>query len=1278
MFKQYSKVAPGSAYTVDRADRRDVLAFDRIGRIPPLFQKTSSASGDGKRKAAKQQRFALRAMVSTGAIVLATLVGPRAHAQEAVVGVCSGVSLPRSVVTGIAGNILAPVIAPLETTLGTLTLGTVNLGLSTALTNAAAGAPISLSVLDVNGNVVNLATTPQCVSQADGYTLRTPAGLAIGGNRISGLGSAGLVASAAETNAIAFGDGANTAAGSFGAVALGAGARVTAPGALGSVALGQNSLASGTTLANPAYLVGGAAAAEVNIGNRRLTGLAGGSEDSDGVNVAQLRAATAGLTPVDALTFDAGLGAYSAARGGAASRITNVAPAALSATSSDAVNGAQLFATNGAVTTNATNITNLGTAVTGLQANALLFNPALNAFDATRGGAPATITNVAPAALTATSTDAVNGGQLFATNAQVGTNTTAITNLTTNIANGTADPLAVRYTDAARGTLALGGATGTVVTNVAPGALAAGSTDAVNGAQLFATNGAVTTNATNITNLGNTVTGLTGNALLFNAGINAFDATRGGAPTTITNVAPATLSATSSDAVTGAQLFTTNGAVTTNATNITNLGTTVTNLGTTVTGLQANALLFDSGLNAFNAARGGVPTVITNVAPAALTATSTDAVNGAQLFATNTQVGVNTSAIANLTTNIGNGTADPLAVRYTDATRANLALGGVAGTTVTNVAAGAVTATSSDAVNGAQLFATNGAVTTNATNITNLGTTVNGLSGNALLFNAGLNAYDATRGGAPTTITNVAPATLSATSSDAVTGAQLFTTNGAVTTNATNITNLGTTVSSLQGNALLFDAGLNAFNAARGGAPTVITNVGAGALSATSSDAVNGAQLFATNQQVGANTTAITTLTTNIANGTADPLAVRYADTTKGTLALGGATGTVVTNVAAGTVTATSTDAVNGAQLNATNQTVAAVGTRVTNLGTSVASGLGGGSTVNADGSVTAPTYQVATVGAGGATTTSTYTNVGSAISGLGASISNVNSRVDAINTLTDRVVSYDGAAGSPRDTITLAGTAGTRITNLAAGAVNATSTDAVTGAQLSAVGQQVAANTTNIATNTTNITRLQNGTAGFFQVNNTAGNATPVASGANAIAAGGGAVSSGANAVALGTAATASGTNSVALGSGSLADRDNSVSVGNATTARQITNVAAGTMPTDAVNLAQLTSGMNQTLGAANAYTDARLNQVGFDLRNLRRDANGGTAAAMALATIPQAYGPGMGMIGGGISTWGGEQGFAIGISKASPSGQVVLKAGAVINSRGKGGGAAGVGFGF
>ena len=46
-------------------------------------------------------------------------------------------------------------------------------------------------------------------------------------------------------------------------------------------------------------------------------------------------------------------------------------------------------------------------------------------------------------------------------------------------------------------------------------------------------------------------------------------------------------------------------------------------------------------------------TVIGNVAAGALTSTSTEAVNGAQLFATNTQVGLNTDAIADIALGLG-------------------------------------------------------------------------------------------------------------------------------------------------------------------------------------------------------------------------------------------------------------------------------------------------------------------------------------------------------------------------------------------------------------------------------------------------------------------------------------------------------------------------------------------------------------------------------------------------------------------------------------------------
>ncbi|WP_256943285.1 YadA family autotransporter adhesin [Achromobacter xylosoxidans] len=70
----------------------------------------------------------------------------------------------------------------------------------------------------------------------------------------------------------------------------------------------------------------------------------------------------------------------------------------------------------------------------------------------------------------------------------------------------------------------------------------------------------------------------------------------------------------------------------------------------------------------------------------------------------------------------------------------------------------------------------------------------------------------------------------------------------------------------------------------------------------------------------------------------------------------------------------------------------------------------------------------------------------------------------DNVGSLGDRAVAYDGKAGDPKTLITLAGpmstdggaTGGTRLTNLARGAVSATSTDAVNGSQLHETNQDV------------------------------------------------------------------------------------------------------------------------------------------------------------------------------------------------------------------------------
>ncbi|MET0364012.1 MAG: hypothetical protein ABW169_05110, partial [Sphingobium sp.] len=209
------------------------------------------------------------ALFSSGILGLcstALLMFGTAPVHAEVVGACSGVSLPPSVVTDIVGNVLVPVIQPLETLLGTLTLGTVNLGLGNTLSNVASGSPITLGASDINGGTVDLLTDPGCNSQADSFSLSTPKGLSIGGNQITGLGQSGLAASAGELDAIAIGDQAFTAVGASGAIALGKGASATHAG---SIALGAGSVANGATLGMSAYLVGGTAAAEVNVGSRR-------------------------------------------------------------------------------------------------------------------------------------------------------------------------------------------------------------------------------------------------------------------------------------------------------------------------------------------------------------------------------------------------------------------------------------------------------------------------------------------------------------------------------------------------------------------------------------------------------------------------------------------------------------------------------------------------------------------------------------------------------------------------------------------------------------------------------------------------------------------------------------------------------------------------------------------------------------------------------------------------------------------------------------------------
>ncbi len=112
-----------------------------------------------------------------------------------------------------------------------------------------------------------------------------------------------------------------------------------------------------------------------------------------------------------------------------------------------------------------------------------------------------------------------------------------------------------------------------------------------------------------------------------------------------------------------------------------------------------------------------------------------------------------------------------------------------------------------------------------------------------------------------------------------------------------------------------------------------------------------------------------------------------------------------------------------------------------------------------------------------------------------------------------------------------------------------------------------------------------------------------------------------------------------------------------------KITNVAKGTEPNDAVNVSQL-KGFSTNI-------DNKLDQMAGDAR-------AGTASAMAMAGLPQAYIPGKSMIVGGTSYYHGEGAVAVGLSKLSDNGRWIFKTGISADTGGEVGGTFGFGMHF
>ncbi|MCO5090116.1 hypothetical protein [Bosea sp. (in: a-proteobacteria)] len=236
--------------------------------------------------------FALVAVVLPGA----------AKAQSASIDVCTGLSVDLPVlqpVVGVASGLLAGLLDPVLNGI----VGDVNVNLR----NALSGQNIGLTLRDQNGNLVSLPG--DCNVKVDGLTVDAPGGIAIGGGEVTGLGgTANAKASAGDANAIAFGNGATTSATATGAVAIGLRGAVTAAdgvaigrdsvaSAAGGIALGAGSLAQRGGLSGAAEAFSGVAVASTqgalsvgSAGNeRQITNVAGGTQDTDAVNLRQLR-----------------------------------------------------------------------------------------------------------------------------------------------------------------------------------------------------------------------------------------------------------------------------------------------------------------------------------------------------------------------------------------------------------------------------------------------------------------------------------------------------------------------------------------------------------------------------------------------------------------------------------------------------------------------------------------------------------------------------------------------------------------------------------------------------------------------------------------------------------------------------------------------------------------------------------------------------------------------------------------------------------------------------
>ncbi len=828
----------------------------------------------------------------------------------------------------------------------------------------------------------------------------------------------------------------------------------------------------------------------------------------------------------------------------------------------------------------------------------------------------------------------------------------------------------------------------------------------------------IATNTTNISNLTETVTNLGEDALKWDKDNGVFTAAHGNnTASKITNILDGTVTATSSDAINGSQLydlssniasyFGGNASVNTDGvftgptykigeTNYYNVGDALAAINSSFSTSLGDALLWDTSVEKFSAKHGtnGDASVITDVANGDVSSTSSDTVNGSQLYTTNQYI------------------VD--------------ALGGDAEVN----ADGTITAPTYTIAN---------------TDYNNVGDALDALDDNALLWdetaNGGTGAYNASHDGKASIITNVANVangSISEDSTDAVNGSQLNATNMMIeqnsqiinqlagNTDATYIEENGAGINYVRtnDNGLAFnDASASGVGATAVGYNAVASGASSVAIGQNSSSTVD-TGIALGSSSVSSHVIAKGSRDTSV---TENGVVIGY-DTTDGEL-LGALSISddgkyrQIINVADGSE---AHDAVTVRQLQNAIGAVATTPTKYFHANSTAEDSLAVGEDSLAMGAKTVVNGN-AGIGIGLNTLVLADAINGIAI-GSNARANHANSIAMGNGSQTTRGAQTGYTAynmDAPQNSVgefSVGSEDGQRqITNVAAGSAD---TDAVNVGQLKVTDERVTQNTqsiTNLNNQVTNldtrVTNIENGIGDIVTTGSTKYFKTNT-DGVDANA-------QGKDSVAIGSGSIAAADNSVALSTGSVANEENTISVGSSTNQRRITNVAAGVNATDAVNVSQLKSSeaggvrydtkadgsidySNITLGGGNGsttrisnvsagvnnndavnyaqlkqsvqetkqYTDQRMVEMDNKLSKTESKLSGGIASAMAMTGLPQAYTPGASMASIGGGTYNGESAVALGVSMVSANGRWVYKLQGSTNSQGEYSAALGAGI--